>query len=216
MSPDNRAADERDAIVEAMLPHVPFDGWNERALLAGLRAAGMDADAGRRAFPGGMAEMAEHFSAWADRRMGEAVVDTPEADTPATRIAHTIMARLEVLAPHREAVRRLAAYLALTANVPLAARALARTVDAIWRAAGDASTDFSYYTKRALLAAVYGTTLLHWLADETEGAAATRGFLERRLEGVMAGHQLRQRVQRAVQGLPSPLGFLREFRRPAG
>ena len=59
----------------------------------------------------------------------------------------------------------------------------ARTVDTMWFAAGDTSVDASWYTKRAILAGVYATTLLFFLQDETDGLA-TLAFLDRRLAGV--------------------------------
>ena len=43
----------REAVVAAALPHVPFDGWSERALVAGARAAGKEASDAQRLFPRG-------------------------------------------------------------------------------------------------------------------------------------------------------------------
>ena len=84
-----------------------------------------------------------------------------------------IALRLEQNRPHKEAIRRALALLALPRNARLAAACTARTVDAIWHAAGDRSADFSWYTKRAILAAVYGATVLFWLRDASEDDAAT-------------------------------------------
>jgi ubiquinone biosynthesis protein COQ9 len=64
-------------------------------------------------------------------------------------------------------------------STPLALQLLYRTVDAIWYAAGDTSTDFNFYTKRATLAGVYSSTLLYWLNDRSEGSEATWSFLDR-------------------------------------
>ena len=83
-------------------------------------------------------------------------------------------------------------------HAPLAARCVARSVDAIWHAAGDASADFSWYTKRAILAAVWTSTLLFWLTDHSEDDAATLAFLDRRLAGVGQIGKLRGRVAGAL------------------
>ena len=85
------------------------------------------------------------------------------------RIALGVKTRLDILAPHREAVRRMLAFLALPANLPLAARLLYRTIDAIWYAAGDRATDFSFYTKRGLLAGVYASTTPLLARRQVEG-----------------------------------------------
>jgi ubiquinone biosynthesis protein COQ9 len=89
------------------------------------------------------------------------------------------------MGPAREAIRRGLAILAMPQNVPLTLRITWRTADVMWRIAGDASTDFNHYTKRMTLAAVYGSTLLVWLDDESDGWAATAGFLDRRIDDVM-------------------------------
>ena len=114
------------------------------------------------------------------------------------RVRAVIALRLEQNRPHKEAIRRALALLALPGHVRLAAACTARTVDAIWRAAGDRSADFSWYTKRAILAAVYGATLLYWLRDSSDDDAATLGFLDRRLAGVGRIGSARRRVEAAV------------------
>jgi ubiquinone biosynthesis protein COQ9 len=55
----------------------------------------------------------------------------------------------------------------------------------MWRIAGDTSTDFIHYTKRMTLGAVYGSTLLVWLDDASEGSSETAAFLDRRIDDVM-------------------------------
>lgn len=187
---------ERDAAIEAMLPFVPEEGWTVAAL---RRAAGPDADL---LFPGGAVDMVEAHSDLADRRM-EAAAAAGGMDglrLPA-RVRRVIAVRLEQNRPHKEAVRRGLAVLALPGNAGVAARCTARTVDSIWFAAGDKSADFSWYTKRAILAGVYGTTLLYWLRDTGPADEATLAFLDRRLADVGRIGKLRRRVEGVVQRL---------------
>ena len=89
------------------------------------------------------------------------------------------------MGPAREAVRRAMAILAMPQNAPLAIRTSWRTADLMWRVAGDISTDFNHYTKRLTLGAVYGSTLLAWLDDQSEGWSQTAAFLDRRIDDVM-------------------------------
>jgi ubiquinone biosynthesis protein COQ9 len=169
-----------DALLDEVLRHVPFDGWSMRALES---AAGGDALTLDREFPNGVADAVRAFSDRADAAMVAALAYDPP-DRVRDRIAAAVRARLEHLAPHREAVRRLTAWFALPGHQAVAARCLYRTVDEIWYAAGDRSTNFSFYTKRALLAAVYGATVLYWLEDRSEGFADTWTFLARRIDGI--------------------------------
>ena len=195
--PVERSAD-RDAAIAALLPHVPFDGWTRRALRAGLADIGVAPEDAELQFPGGAGDMIEAFCDWSDRRMvdGAAALD-PEMRLH-QRVRAVIALRLEQNRPHKEAIRRALALLALPGHARSAAACTARTVDAIWHAAGDRSADFSWYTKRAILAAVYGATMLYWLRDSSEDDAATLGFLDRRLAGVKRIGAVRRRAEAAI------------------
>ena len=185
---------ERDAAIEALLPRVPFGGWTIRTLTA---AAGPDADL---LFPGGAPDMIEAYIDWADRQMeaDAAAQDLSALRLPA-RVRAVIALRLERNRPHKDAIRRAFGLLSAPGNAAVAARSAARTVDSIWHAAGDTSADFSWYTKRAILAAVYGATLLYWLRDDSVDDERTLAFLDRRLAGVGRIGRLRRRTQDAMR-----------------
>jgi ubiquinone biosynthesis protein COQ9 len=189
IEPPERLA-ERDAAIDAMLPNVPFEGWTVRALRAGLAAAGLPEDEATILFPGGSADMIAVFCDLADRRM-EAAAESLSETKLSDRVCAIIALRLRMNRPYREAIRRALAALALPNNTREAAAITARTIDSIWHAAGDRSADFSWYTKRALLTAVYGATLLFWLHDTSENDEQTLAFLARRMAGI--GRLLRAR-----------------------
>jgi ubiquinone biosynthesis protein COQ9 len=204
------AESQRDALIEAMLPDVPFDGWSRAGLRAAARRIGMPAAEALALFSGGPAEFVDCFSRWADRRMLDRLENLPADQLHAAeRIARAVNIRLEIVEPWREAVRRALAILALPQHAPLAVRLLYETVDGIWYAAGDSATDFSFYTKRATLAAIYAGTLLYWLEDRSPGFADTRAFLERRLGDAARIAAARRRLETALNRLPNPLRLLR-------
>jgi ubiquinone biosynthesis protein COQ9 len=194
---------ERDAAILGMLPNVPFDGWTKRALRAGVRDAGLPADEVDMLFPLGTVDMIETFCDLADRRMEDAAAGLAETKLSA-RVRAVIALRLEQNRPYKEAIRRALAVLALPQNARAAAACTARTVDAIWHAAGDRSADFSWYTKRAILAAVYSATVLYWLRDTSEDDEATLAFLDRRMASVGRIGRLRGRVDALIARLPRP------------
>jgi len=210
-TPDLDAA--RDAILMEMLPNVPFDGWTLTALRDACEAAGYPPEMAVRAFPGGVIDAIEHFIDMADRHMLTALEAMDLASMRVRdRIGIAIRIRLEQNAPHREAVRRAGAVLALPIYAPIAARSLYRTVDAIWYAAGDRSTDFNFYTKRGLLAGVYSSTLLYWLRDDSPDFAATWAFLDRRIENVMQFGKATGQLSKLAGRLPDPFAPLRAMR----
>jgi ubiquinone biosynthesis protein COQ9 len=205
---------EKDAVLMAVLPEVPFEGWSRAALRSGARHAGISEAEALALFPRGAADLVAAFSDWADRRMLESLALRPlEGMKTGEKVAAGVMARLDALAGHREAARRALSVLALPQNAPLGLRLLYNTVDAIWYAAGDTATDWNFYSKRALLAGVYAATQLYWFEDRSPGAEETRGFLMRRLDDVgalpRAGAQLRELADR----LPNPLRFFTALRR---
>jgi len=206
---------ERDSerLIEAMLPDVPFDGWSHMALRVAARQVGMAVIEAEALFPCGAPDLVAGFSRWADRRMLDRIEAAPidEASVSA-RIRRVVSLRFEVVQPWREAVRRALSVLAMPPHALLALRLLYETVDAIWYAAGDTATDFSFYTKRATLAGIYSATLLYWLDDRSEGFIDTQAFFDRRLAEL---HQLtagRRRFDAAVTRLPNPARLLRPAR----
>jgi len=169
-----------------------FDGWTEAAVESAARQLGVDPVQARLAMPKSQAAMIDTYIRQVDRELEASFTANQLA---AMKIREKIRAlvwrRLEIMGPAREAVRRALAILAMPQNLPLALRISWRTADLMWRIAGDTSTDFNHYTKRMTLGAVYGSTLLAWLDDQSEGWADTAAFLDRRIDDVMKFEKLK-------------------------
>ena len=172
-------------ILRASMAHVPFDGWGESALLAGANDCGQDPEAVRTAFPRGATDAIALHSRLADQSMVDAYLELPERPEKVhLTIRQLVLLRLEIAQPDKDAVRRALSVLAMPMNANLSAKLLYETVDSMWRAAGQRDTNFSFYTKRGTLAAVYSATMLAWLADNSRNLEKTVGFLDRRLADV--------------------------------
>ena len=175
---------DQAALIDALLPQIPSDGWTMKALRQALASLGRDPEDAPLAFPNGPGEMIEAFSTLADARMAAAAAGALGTYGMTKRVREIIAIRLEQNRDNREAIRRALAWLALPMHAPLAARITANTVDAIWHAAGDTAADMSWYTKRGLLAGVYSTTVLYWLRDLSAHDEDSLAFLDRRLKGI--------------------------------
>lgn len=198
----------------AALPHVPFDGWTRAALERGAEDAGIDAPLVRHAFPEGGRDAIAAFSAWADQAVERKAAKHDLGQMRVRdRVTFGVRSRLEFLTPHKEAERKALAEIA-TPPGALAAKLLYHTCDRIWRLAGDTSTDYNFYTKRALLAGVVTSTTLYWLGDSSEHHEATWAFLDRRIENVMQmGKRIGQMKTRAEKIDPKPVfDFLNRLR----
>jgi ubiquinone biosynthesis protein COQ9 len=200
MSQSTSREQQRDRLLEAALVYVPFEGWSRRALVAGAADLGLAPGVARRLFPRAGDDLLAHLERWADRQM-LARVGPLDGLRVRDRIAKLVRTRLEVLDPHREAMRRATAARLLPTNAFAACGSLWRTVDLMWAAAGDDARDASYYSKRSLLAAVWTSTFLFWLDDRSKDNAATAAFLERRIDNVMQMGRLRGRVDDFLHGL---------------
>ena len=218
MTPDEPLADIRSRLVEAALPHVAFDGWSEEALAQARAETGIDREMARLAFPRGGVDMAVACHRLLDRRLADELRETPiETMRIRERVAWAVRRRIELMADHREAVRRAGTLFALPGNAPEGARLIWETADTIWTACGDTATDYNWYSKRAILASVYSATVLYWLGDESPGFEKTWGFLERRIDGVMQF----EKAKAAIEGNPvarvalwGPMQLLKQVRAP--
>jgi ubiquinone biosynthesis protein COQ9 len=201
----------RDRLIEAILPNVAFDGWTQAALRHAAEEAGIDSAEALLAFPNGPVDALFYAIDRADRLMVEKLSSAGlEEMRIRDRIATAVRTRIEA-EPDREAVRRGLAILALPQHAPRAAKATWRTVDLMWRAAGDRSHDYNYYTKRGLLAGVWTSTLLFWLNDRSEGSEATWAFLDRRIEDVMKVPKLTAPLKKAASRLPDPFRIMKRM-----
>ncbi len=213
--PPDPTLDEMRAALGAVLPaHAMFDGWNDSALASSARDLGIDPGHAKLAFPDGALGMIDAWYASIDARLA---ADFP-AERIATmkfreRIAALILARLDWVRPHKQAVRTA---LTLLARHPATAAKLGwRAADVMWRIAGDTATDLNHYTKRITLSAVYGSTLVIWLDDESEGESVTKAFLGRRIDGVMRFEKLKAQLTPDPERRFSMTRFLGRLRYPA-
>jgi ubiquinone biosynthesis protein COQ9 len=179
--PDPRAL----TLLDAILPHVAFDGWSDGAFVAAVDECGLPIAQARSVCPRGATDLAILFHTQGDAAMVAALSSSDLSDMRfRDKVAHAVQLRLDVVTD-KEAVRRGSALFGLPHMVPDGSKLIWGTADAIWTALGDTSDDINWYTKRATLSAVYGSVVLYWLGDDTDDGQATSDFIDRRIENVM-------------------------------
>lgn len=205
----------RDALAPLLPGYAVFDGWTDVALAGAAGELGVPADRAGLCFPGGAVEMIDSWFAAIDRAMAEAFPpDRIAAMKIRDRIRELLWHRIALASAHADALRRALAILARPNHVVHATKLGWRAADAIWRTAGDTSTDVAFYTKRATLAAVYAATMMAWMDDEGEDFAETRAFLDRRIEGVMRFEKLKAQIRPDPDRHFSPARFFGRLRYP--
>ena len=195
--------EKRETVLAKALPHAAFDGFTDKVLQKAGEEAGVSKSELARLFEQGPISLVEFYSAHTDAEMEKrlAAMDL-KAMKIRERIATAVKARLSILKPHKEAARRAAAMLSLPMHATLGAKLVYRTVDAMWRAAGDTSTDFNFYTKRGILAGVYGSTAMRWFNDSSDDEKATEAFLAARIENVMQFEKFKTKAKEALSNFP--------------
>lgn len=185
-----------DALLDAALPHVAFDGWSPETFKATCEDAGLSQADAQAYAPRGALDLAVAF-----HRRGDAAMVAKLGETDLTgmrfrdKVATALRIRLEQM-PDREAVRRATTLFSLPMHAAEGAKLIWETADHVWNALGDTSQDGNWYSKRAILSGVWGSTVLYWLGDDSAGSADTHTFIDRRIEDVMKFEQLKGQLQK--------------------
>lgn len=216
MTAETAAEDPKSRLLAAALPHVPFDGWSDAVLLAAAADSGIAPALARALYPRGGPDLISEYHRQGDARMVAALAERDLSGLKfREKVALAVKLRLQVA--DRELVRRGATLLSLPQHAPTGVGAIWATADAIWTALGDTSDDVNWYSKRATLSAVYTSTVLFWLGDDSTDQHATAEFLDRRIEGVMAFEKAKAKVAANPLGkalLAGPLKIMERIHAP--
>lgn len=210
---------DKDQLLDAVLPHVMFDGWSDMSVNLALKDLETDRATFDRIYPGGVRDLLTYFIKGADDQMEEMLIQKGALSMKIRdRITLAVRLRLEIYAPYKDAIRKALTFLAMPQNALLGTKLTAGTVSRMWYATGDKSVDFNYYTKRLTLSAVYASTLLYWLDDNSDDYARTWAFLDRRIENVMQFETAKFKAKKMmgqkpdVSFMPSPGRFFRNLK----
>lgn len=207
-----RARAARQALLDAALPEAAFEGWSEATLIKAADIAGLSEGEAELYCPGGVLDLLETWSRGADAAMREIVAAQGLPNRIRDKVAGAVMIRLDQFAGQEEAAARARARLLLPDALDRGTRLLWATSDTIWRAIGDKSTDYNFYSKRTILSGVYASTLAIWLDETDPDKPKTRDFLDRRIENVMQFEKAKAQWRKATSGLPSLTGLAARLR----
>ncbi|MEM7090282.1 MAG: COQ9 family protein [Pseudomonadota bacterium] len=187
--------DAKQQLLDAVLTHVPFDGWSETSFRAAIANCDLNDGLARAVCPRGAVDLALAYHARGDQIM----LDRIKAEDLSglkyrEKVAAAVRFRLEAV-DDKELVRRGMTLFSLPTHAADGAKAIWGTCDLIWDALGDTSDDVNWYTKRATLSGVYSATLLFWLGDDSPDHSRTWDFLDRRIANVMQVEKLKAQVR---------------------
>lgn len=204
----------RAKILEAALEEVPYSGWTLQAMQTAAKSAGVDDDTAKRAFPS-IGDLVCYWSKECDSAMKAKLAKRELAKMKVReKIALAVRTRLETMDKHKIAARKAMEFFAFPLHAGAGLKSLYDTCDAMWRAAGDTSTDFNFYTKRMILAGVYSRTFLVWLGDDSKDGHETEEFLAARIGEVMEFEKFKAKMKENFADWPNPLDVLAKMRYP--
>ena len=197
-----------DALLDAALPNVAFEGWSDSVFRAAVSETGTDPASAAAACPEKCVDLALAFHRRGDAGMLR-MLDAADLEAMRfrERVATAVKFRLQAVSEHREQVRRGTVLFALPLRAHRGAKALWDSADCIWNALGDTTGDINWYSKRAILAGVLGASVLFWIGDHSEGCEATWAFIDRRINDVMKIEKAKARVRQNPACAPLARGL---------
>lgn len=193
--------DEHSAILKASLNFVPKLGWSAAALAEGAGSLGLPRPS-MEMFPRAGGELVEYFERQSNRELvaflERLAVEKQLQGSKVIRPA--VEHRLRMIIPYMDKWPQAMALKAFPSNAPSSLESLCLLVDDLWYGAGDRSTDLNWYSKRAILAAVYSATELYMVQDSSVDYQDTWDFLDRRLQDTAAFSRSRRQVEESLLG----------------
>lgn len=125
------------------------------------------------------------------------------------RIRELIILRLKIMLIEKKLISKTFLFLLLPQNYKFSIINLYKTVDEIWYLAGDNSTNFNFYSKRAILGSIYTSVMIHFINNNN--IDDTIEILNKQLKKVSKIPKIKNRVNDIIKLLPRMLKFNKKF-----
>ena len=125
------------------------------------------------------------------------------------KIRELILLRLNLYQKEKKIIKKTYFSLLLPKHFNISSYALYKTVNEIWFLAGDKSTDFNFYSKRAILSTIYSSVIFHWINNDDINL--TKLFLDKQLLRVSKIPIVKGKIKNFSSQLPNGLKIYRRF-----
>ena len=154
----------RNQILQDAKPSIVKYGWTDDLFIKISKTSKYKTEDIKALFPKGNKPLIEMYLKEINNKMN---IDSKKLNLIRfkvhERIRELIILRLKIMQKEKILITKTFYYLLMPQNYKLASRNLYKTLDQIWFLAGDNSTDFNFYTKRAILGSVYSATIIHFI-----------------------------------------------------
>ena len=154
----------RNQILQDAKPSIAKYGWTDDLFIKISKTSKYNTEDIKALFPKGNKPLIEMYLKEINNKMN---IDSKKLNLIRfrvhERIRELIILRLKIMQKEKILITKTFYYLLMPQNYKLASKNLYKTLDQIWFLAGDNSTDFNFYTKRAILGSVYSATIIHFI-----------------------------------------------------
>lgn len=125
------------------------------------------------------------------------------------KVRELILLKLKLYQYEKPIIRKTYFSLLSPKHINISSHALYKTVDEIWFIIGDDSTDFNFYSKRAILSTIYSSVIFHWINNDNINL--TKKFLDKQLFRVSKIPILKNKIKNLSSQLPKGFKIIKKF-----
>ena len=201
--PTGNSSDPSDAlrhqILDDALKRVPLHGWSEEAIRASIEQLHLSSSL-LSLFPSPVSSLISHFHS-TSTSASLATLSSIPTQTLTTRdlLTQGLILQLQQHLPYLSHLPQLVGLSLTHDRVGTTLSDVAEYIDRLWYTIGDDSSDMTWYSKRAVVGAVYVTSTLHLITDRSAGQKDTWAFLDRRMREAEKAQRAPQDIAHALQ-----------------
>lgn len=137
-----------------------------------------------------------------DNQMLDKLKEIPNIGGTTNKICAALTARICETSCSKALAKANFQYYTKPSNIAFASKITWRSIDKIWKYAGDNSTDFNYYSKRGLLYSVYLASQRRYQYDYSEDDTNTKEFISLSLNQIVQTAKTTKQIYHFLHKLP--------------
>ena len=196
----------RNQILQEAKPYIVKFGWNENLFVNMKKDSKFTYEEMNVLFPRGYTTLIEMYLEEINSKM---TVKSQNINLIRLRVHERIrdlfILRLMIMSEEKKLISKTFLNLLLPHNYKLALKNLYKTVDQMWFLAGDNSTNFNFYSKRAILASIYTSVMVHFINNDS--IDETIILLNKQLKRVSKIPQIKSRINDITKIIPQIFKF---------
>ena len=196
----------RNQILQESKPYIIKYGWNENLFLSMKNGSKFTYEEMNVVFPNGYTTLLEMYLEDINSKM---TLKSQNINLIRLRVHERIrelfILRLAIMSEEKKLISKTFLNLLLPHNYKLALKNLYKTVDQMWFLAGDNSTNFNFYSKRAILASIYTGVMIHFVNNDN--IEETIILLNKQLKRVSKIPKIKSRINDITKIIPQFFKF---------